>query len=120
VGRELRKQGNPPSNMPTAGDLDSRPAASPVAATPAPDKELTDLQREIQRVKLEGELKRLRGDVRSVEELAREVALLREWTVDMVSSLGQAVEHLAGHEVDSAAFAAFETEARAQLQGFKG
>ena len=113
----MRREGNKPSSAPTIGDLHLKPAASPLAAAPAPDPELSDLQREIQRVKLEGELKRLRGDVKTVEELAREVALLREWAVDMISSLGQAVEHLAGNSVDAEAFEEFERQALQQLRG---
>jgi hypothetical protein len=88
--------------------------------SPATDPEISQLQKEIQRARLEAELKRVRGDVKSVEELEQEVARLREWTVAMVRSLGEAIEQLAGHDIDPDAFEAFEQLALQELQGHKG
>lgn len=116
AARGMVKPVNPnPARSSTNGAVPS-PASTPLAMIPSTDPEISQLQKEIQRARLEAELKKVRGDVKSVEELEQEVARLRAWTVAIVRSLGEAIEHLAGHDIDAASFEAFEREALQELE----
>lgn len=119
VGCQLRQQGNLGQPASDTGNAGASPATAPLSLNPSVDPEISHLRKEIQRAKLEAELNRVRGEAKTVEELERKVARLRAWTVEMVSSLGQAIEQLAGNAVDPAAFQAFEEQAVLELQGHK-
>ena len=120
VGKQLAKDKNPASVAPSASYSESGPIAIPSSTTLSPDQEITDLQRQIQKVRLQAELDRVKGSVKTMEQLERELTLLRGWTIEMVCALGMAVERLSGNIVETAAFEAFEQQALEELVGHRG
>ena len=116
-GRQLAKDGQLKLGTSAPNSSDPRSASEPLAMSPSADPEIAQLQKEIQRARLEVELNRVRGDAKTVGELEQELARLQEWTVAMIRALGEGIEFLAGNEVDAVAFEDFEQQALAELRG---
>ena len=117
VGRRLANESTPRSLAADTNGKDSRHASMPSPMKPSADPEISDLQREVQKAKLEVELSRVRDEGVSSEQLRREVRRLEEWVVRTISDLGQCLVKMRGDQVDNAAFERYVRESLAELRG---
>ena len=114
VGRRLARE-TVPSQL--SNGTDPRPESLVFPITQSTDPEIAQLQREIQKAKLESDLSKIKGHVKSVEQLQRELSHLQEWTVSMVRSLGESIQLLSGNKVDNQTYEVFEREALREMRG---
>ena len=117
VAQDIRKGKRPNSIKPINCNVDHGFDSKSIRVSPAADSEVNELQVQLQRARLEAELARVRGDVKSVAELQRGLVRLQEWTVAMVSGLGQCVVRLNGNQVEPQVFEEFVRTSLANLRG---